>query len=70
MESGGGRPPDREEPGTGERRYEDIVALATDIGKSRLRYEPGFFSGRVLPLLDGEPDHIVDFVKRVESEQF
>ena len=55
---------------TGEKHYEDIVALAMDIGKSRLRYEPGFFSGRIIPLLDGEPAHIIDFVKRVESEQF
>jgi len=55
---------------TGDPRHERIVSVAMEVGRSRLRYEPGFLSGRLLPLLEGEPPHIADFVRRIETEQF
>src|SRR5439155_21493118 len=39
---------------TGDPRHERIVTVAMEVGRSRLRYEPGFLTGRLLPLLEGE----------------
>lgn len=54
---------------TGDRRYLDVVRMAELLDGSRLRYEPGFVAERLLPLLEGEPDCIRDFVAGIEAAQ-
>lgn len=54
---------------TGETRWLEVGAVAAALEASRLRFEPGFIEGRLLPLLDGEPDHILEFVRRIEPAQ-
>jgi GT2 family glycosyltransferase len=54
---------------TGELRYLDIVRMAELLDGSRLRYEPGFIAERLLPLLEGEPDHVRAFVADIEDAQ-
>jgi GT2 family glycosyltransferase len=53
----------------GERRWLDVAEMARALETSRLRFEPGFIADRLLPLLDGEPDFIHDFVRRIEVAQ-
>jgi hypothetical protein len=35
---------------------------------TRLRFEPGYVTSRLLPLLEGEPDFVLDFVRQIEQE--
>ena len=54
---------------TGDLRWAKVADAAALLEASRLRFEPGFIESRLLPLLDGEPDHIKDFVRHIESAQ-
>lgn len=54
---------------TGDLKWAKVADAAALLEASRLRFEPGFIESRLLPLLDGEPDHIKDFVRHIESAQ-
>lgn len=54
---------------TGELRWANVAEIAALLEGSRLRFEPGFIESRLLPLLDGEPSYIHDFVRRIEPAQ-
>lgn len=54
---------------TGDSRWLEVAAVAGALEASRLRFEPGFIESRLLPLLEGEPDHILDFVRRIGPAQ-
>lgn len=54
---------------TNEPKYLEIATVASALEASRLRFEHGFIESRLLPLLEGEPEHIRDFVRRIEIEQ-
>lgn len=46
-----------------------VAETARALETSRLRFEPGFIEATLLPLLDGEPEHIKDFVRQIEHAQ-
>jgi hypothetical protein len=54
---------------TGDLRFADVADVAALLDGSRLRFEPGFIESRLLPLLDGEPEWIHDFVRRIGPAQ-
>ena len=54
---------------TGDARWLAVGDLAHALDTVRLRFEPGFISSRLLPLLEGEPDYIHEFVRGIEAAQ-
>ena len=54
---------------TGDMRWLQVGEVAHALDTTRLRFEPGFIPSRLLPLLEGEPEHIHDFVRRIEAAQ-
>ncbi|MBV9662601.1 MAG: hypothetical protein JOZ37_01450, partial [Actinobacteria bacterium] len=53
---------------TGEKRWFEVAEVANAVEMTRLRFEPGYITSRLLPLLEGEPDFVIDFVRQVEQE--
>jgi GT2 family glycosyltransferase len=54
---------------TGELEWLQVSEVARALDGVRLRFEPGFITSRLLPLLEGEPEHIRDFVRQIERAQ-
>jgi GT2 family glycosyltransferase len=52
---------------TGDRRYLEILQMARALDRTPLRFEPGYLTTRLGPLLEGEPECIFDFLKKVEE---
>jgi GT2 family glycosyltransferase len=53
---------------TGEKRWFEVAEVANAVNMTRLRFEPGYVTSRLLPLLEGEPDFVLDFVRQIEQE--
>ena len=54
---------------TGDARWLAVGDMAHALDTVRLRFEPGFISSRLLPLLEGEPGYIHEFVRGIEAAQ-